>query len=113
MDDKICIKTNYPKYKFSEIYTPFLFTKLREYHNGFFWSWLGCIHAVTRHKLGLKAEAENALKNIAKKIIEHKGIFEVYGQHEKPIDSFLYKSEIGFAWSAGLFVWACKEIGLK
>lgn len=111
LNTSFCIQTNYPKYTPYEIYPPFLVIHMEDYHNGLIWLWLGCLHAVVIFRLGMKKEAKEILLKLAQKIIDFKGVYEVYDKG-KPVRRFFYKSEQGFAWTSGLFVWACKQMGL-
>ncbi len=112
LDKGASVATNYPKYSCHDIYHPFLFINMGDYHNGMSWLWLGALYAVTLYRTGLKEESHKALYKLAKKILEFKGVFETYSKG-KPVKRLFYNSEDGFAWSAGLFVWACKEVGIK
>jgi len=111
IDHSFSVETNYPKYKRRHIYPPFHLIQMSDYHNGVKWLWLGCIDAVSKYIIGRKKEALLAIDKIAQKIIEFDGVYEVYSDG-KPLNRFFYKSEQGFAWSSGLYVWACKELEL-
>ncbi len=109
LDKGFCIGTNYPKYDNKHVFPLFFMIHLHDYHNGLQWLWLGCLDAVVKHRMGLKKEAIETLEKLAEKIIEYNGIYEVY--HEgKPVKRTFYKSETGFAWSSGLFIWACRQV---
>lgn len=108
LESDFSIATNYPKYSSKETYAPFSFIRMSDYHNGLIWVWLGCVNAVAKYTAGYPDEARHILHQIALKIVEYKGVYEVYN-HGKPVNRFFYKSEHGFAWSSGLFVWACKQ----
>lgn len=101
-----CPATNHPKYPISRVYTPYRFINLHDYHNGMKWLWIGCIQVSALHLAGHTQQAMDSLEKISKKILEYKGIYEVYF-HGVPVKRLFYHSEKGFAWSAGLFVWAC------
>ena len=112
LEESACIGTNHPKYPPHFIYPPFWLINMSDYHNGLYWLWLGCLHSVALDRLGFKDEARKTLFQIAHKIVEFKGVYEAYCG-EKPVDRLFYHSEDGFAWSAGLYVWACKEVKLR
>jgi neutral trehalase len=112
LDSGFTTGTNFPKYEWKHIYPFFFPLRIPDYHNGLQWLWLGCIDAVTKNMVGMKTQAKDLLAEIARKILEYKGVYEVY-HLGKPVRRLFYKSEQGFAWSSGLFVWACKEVGLK
>lgn len=81
-----------------------------DYHNGLSWLWLGAVDALAKHKLGLKAEAEETLLKMASAIIKYNGVFEVYDKNGKPVKRLTYVSEYPLAWSAGLFIYAAEKI---
>jgi len=112
INEDFCTATSFPKYPHKHVSKLFYIIKLHDYHNGLKWLWLGCLDAVSKFTVGMKKESKELILNIAHKIVEHKGVYEVY--HEgNPVNRLFYKSEKGFAWSSGLFVWACRELGLK
>ena len=47
---------------------------------------------------------------MAKKMDEYNGVFEVYFKG-KPLKRPFYSSARNFAWSSGLYIWACETIG--
>jgi len=111
INDGFCTITNAPKYHKKHIYPPFRLIGLADYHNGLQWLWLGCVDAVFKYRAGFRKEAYAVLNGISKKIVEYGGVYEVY-DNGKPVKRLFYKSEEYFAWSSGLFVWACNECGL-
>ncbi|MFC1616846.1 amylo-alpha-1,6-glucosidase [Candidatus Margulisiibacteriota bacterium] len=111
LDHGFSTQTNYPKYHNRHVYWPFFPLKLEDYHNGLVWLWIGCVDVVAKKIAGNNKAAYALLLKIAKKIIESKGIYEVY-HNNKPVNRFFYRSEQGFAWSSGLFIWACKELNV-
>ncbi|MCP4049957.1 MAG: hypothetical protein GY730_04545 [bacterium] len=112
LDHTFSTKSNFPEYRFRHIFPLFYPIRIPDYHNGLQWLWLGCADAIAKQRTGLKQDAYELLIRIAKKIVEYKGVYEVY-QDGKPLKRIFYKSEQGFAWSSGMFVWACKELGIK
>ncbi len=109
--DRIPLQTNSPKYpgRYLDILTRTL--GLRDYHNGLCWPLLGCIDAVARRQAGMEKEAESELERIAGLIVRDNTVHEIYTQEGKPYKHPLYTSEHPFAWSAGLFIWAAKQLG--
>ena len=103
----------YKKYSWYEVYAPFLFIGLKNYHNGLIWFWISCIAGIAFFKNGYEKEGLDLLNKIAIKINKDKTIYEVYTKKGKPMNNLFYKSEEGFAWSAGLFVWAYQELASK
>ena len=104
--------TNYPKYELKHIFPPFIPLFMADYHNGQDWLWIGCCDAVSKHMVGLKEEAVELLSNMAKKMDEYDGVFEVYFKG-KPLKRPFYSSARNFAWSSGLYIWACETIGIN
>ena len=111
IDHDFSVETNYPRYKKRHIFPFFHLVNMSDYHNGVKWLWLGCIDSVSKYIIGRKKEAMATIDKIAQKIIEYNGVYEVYDKGA-PLKRLCYKSEQGFAWSSGLYVWACKELGL-
>ncbi|MGE4170455.1 MAG: hypothetical protein AB7F28_07030 [Candidatus Margulisiibacteriota bacterium] len=105
MENEGCIQTNFPTYRKNLVFFPFRLIGLHDYHNGMRWLWLGCLNAVAEFQMGLKDQAHNSLLQIADLILRNNGVYEVYDQG-KPVNRLFYKSEEGFAWSSGLFIWA-------
>ena len=97
-------------YNWNDVYTPFLFIGLKDYHNGLIWFWVSCIASIALHKSGHKETALDLLNKISTKINRDNSIYEVYTNDGNPVKRLFYKSEEGFAWSAGLFVWAYQEL---
>ena len=111
-DEDFCIGLHYPHFKKEMVYTPFKWIDLGDYHNGLRWLWVGCIEAVSKIKAGLQQEGKEALERMANKIVQYNGVYEVYEPKGTPVKRLFYSSEKTFAWSSGLFVWACHEAGL-
>ncbi|PIY60488.1 hypothetical protein COY95_01510 [Candidatus Woesearchaeota archaeon CG_4_10_14_0_8_um_filter_47_5] len=100
-------RTNYPPYPFTQ--TSFLdfLVGLGNYHNySMIWLWLGCADALAKHTLGMKDVAQKSLAAIARVITRWGAVYEVYNEKGAPVRSWFYQSEMPFAWSAGMFVWA-------
>ncbi|MGC6368070.1 MAG: amylo-alpha-1,6-glucosidase [Candidatus Marinamargulisbacteria bacterium] len=93
------------------VYPPFLLINLKDYHNGLIWFWVCCVATVALYKNDFKEDAFNLFKVMAKKITRDNTMYEVYEPKKgKAVKRLFYKSEQGFAWSAGLFVWAYQEL---
>lgn len=107
-----CVALNYPDHQKEMVYKPFRWIQLADYHNGLRWLWIGCVEAAAKLKSGLEQDAKEALGRLARKIVEYKGVYEVYEPTGKPVSRLFYRSEKTFSWSSGLFVWACHECGL-
>jgi glycogen debranching enzyme len=112
LDEGFSTLSVYPHYERKHIYSLFLPLGMGDYHNGLQWLWIGCVDAVSKHTIGLHKEALALMSRIATKIVEHNGVYEVYDEGN-PVKRLFYKSEQWFAWSAGLFVWACHQIGFE
>lgn len=111
LDRGFSTHSNHPSYAPSVIYPLFFLLNMHDYHNGLEWLWLGCVDAVAKHLIGQEEEGRALLTRIAEKIMEYNGVYEVY-YNGAPVKRFWYKSEQWFAWSSGLFVWACHELGM-
>ena len=107
--NKVPLQVNYPLYPFWRI-PPALFPlEAYNYHNGSSWLWLGALNVIAMHKIGWKKEAKQELRRIASFVNKHGSVHEVF-LDGKPLNSVILKSEPYFAWSAGLFIKAVKEI---
>lgn len=112
LEDDVPIQLTYGKYSFFRIY-PFLrLGGMHEYHVGFSWSWLGCIDAMVKVKLGQKTEAVQILEKIATVMVRDDTVHEIY-YRGKSVRTLFYKSENPWAWGAGLFIAACRAAGVK
>ncbi len=112
LDSGFSTKTVFPEYPKKWVYPLFRLLGLHDYHNGLEWLWVGCADVIAKSMMGMHSEAHILLERISKKIIEHNGVFEVY-DNGKPVNRVFYRSEDWFAWSSGLFVWACHQVGVK
>ena len=98
------------QYSWKDIYPPFLFIGLKDYHNGLIWFWISCISSVALHNNNETGMAMDCLMAMSQKIIRDNSVYEVYNRTGEPVKRLFYKSEEGFAWSAGLFVWAYQTL---
>ncbi|MCX6710057.1 MAG: GH116 family glycosyl hydrolase [Candidatus Woesearchaeota archaeon] len=112
LENGVPYKTNYPKYRFSEIDFLLYPAGMKDYHNGMSWLWIGCAGILAKAKAGMKKESVQLAEKIAKKIIECNGVYEVYEENGKPVKRLFYKSEFPFAWASGLFLYTIKEAGI-
>ncbi len=72
--------------------------------------WIGALYALALFRHGEKEKAKKVLDKIAKKIIKHKTIYEIYTPTGEPAKRPLYINESPFSWSAGVFIWAYSEV---
>jgi len=100
------------KYLIFRIFIVNLLGGMKHYHINFSWTWLGSIYALAKLKIGRKKEALQILAKIAGAIVRDGIVHEIY-YNNKPVNIFFYKSEAPWAWSAGLFLYACKMAGFK
>jgi glycogen debranching enzyme len=100
----------YGKYTYKDVYPPFYAIGLSDYHNGLIWFWISCIASISFFKNNYKLEAIDLMQKMSKKICRDNTVYEVYTTHGQPVKRVFYKSEKGFAWSAGLFVWAYQTL---
>ncbi|NDD67722.1 hypothetical protein EBZ35_08780, partial [bacterium] len=105
------VPTVSPAYGSNQVYPPFRLIGLSDYHNGLSWIWVGCLEVVARWEMGDHSGATAALDRLAALIEGHQGVYEVYDKGQ-PVRRLFYRSEEWFAWSSGLFVWACQKTGL-
>ncbi|MDD5650934.1 MAG: GH116 family glycosyl hydrolase [Candidatus Nanoarchaeia archaeon] len=108
----IPLPSSFPKYS---VWRSPLTSHLRgslNYHGGYSWLWVGSLNVLALQKLGMKKEADEQLKQIADVIVESNNVYEVY-DNGKSVNKLLFKSEVPFAWSAGLFVFAYNKLNEK
>lgn len=104
-------KTNVPSYPSSLVSPTIRFFGAGNYHNnGMSWLWLGCVYAQALSRAGMKKQAVSTIESIAQIICSAGSVPEVVDQNGKPIERFFYKSEMPFAWSAGMFIKVCSDI---
>lgn len=101
------METNYPLYPLWRIGPLQLMVGMGDYHNrGCLWLQPGITYAISLWNVGRKQEAKIYLAKIARQIIKHKGVYEVYEKDGSPVRRIFYVSEHPFAWSSGLYLWA-------
>jgi len=104
-------KTNCPSYPIRYVSPVLRLAGIGDYHNNSVaWLWIGCISAAAYQKAGLKKQANKVMESMADKINEYGTVYEVYEKNGKPLNRLIYKSEVPFAWSSGLFIWATSRI---
>ena len=59
--------------------------------------------------MGRKDKAMKVLEKISQIIVDYGHVYEVY-QEGKPVNKMFFKSEVPFAWSAGLYIYACNKV---
>jgi glycogen debranching enzyme len=107
------VETNHPRYPFWRIPLVQFLAGVRDYHNrGCMWLQPGIWYTMCLWKTGKKAEARTFLSRIAAQITKHEMVYEVYEKSGDPVKRRIYRSEGPFAWSAGLFLYACNKIGI-
>ena len=115
---KLMAKSNVPmpvaesKYIIFRIFIINLLGGMKNYHIDFSWTWLGSIYVLAKLKIGKRAEVVSILEKISRVIVRDGTVHEIYN-NDKPVSLFFYKSEQPWAWSAGLFLYACKKAGFK
>ena len=103
--------TNYPKYGFGEVYTPLYLIGMQDYNDyGICWTWIGCIHALALKKANKVKIAKKVLNKLSNIFLKDQTVHETYEQNGKKVNRMFYKSESPFAWTAGLFILADKEV---
>ncbi len=111
IDFPVPCRTNYPRYPAAYESGLMRLIMLGDYHNASLaWLWLGCCLAVAKKKAGLEKEAAETLERMAEIINRHNMVYEVYEMDGRPVKRMIYKSEIHFAWSSGMFIYAVNEV---
>ncbi|MEM4397293.1 MAG: GH116 family glycosyl hydrolase [Candidatus Woesearchaeota archaeon] len=117
LDYSLKIKANetlrcvYPDYSENLISTQIKLIGLKEYHRNLTWIWLISLMAL----VFFKSKSPNnkkisfvLLERLSELIFKHNAVYEIY-ENNAPFKKF-YKSEMPFAWSSGLFVYAYNKI---
>ncbi len=107
--NKVPLQANYPMYPFWRIPPGLLAVDAYNYHNGSSWFWIGCLNSIALSNMGLRKEAKQELKTIARLIKENGSVHEVF-LHGKPIKSVFLKSEPFYSWNSALFLKAVNEV---
>ena len=112
------ISLAYPQYKRSLVFFPFHFLNMYDYHN-MIWLWLDSLYALILYKNNFKKKSLELMNKISDLIIKYDNVYEIYERNEDkkkkeyaPVSRFFYKSEVPFAWSAGIFIYTVKEMKL-
>lgn len=102
----------YPAYPIWRIPLIQILGGVPDYHNrGIVWLQPGITYAIALFRSGQKNQAKAYLTHIAAHIVKYNHVYEVYeASTGTPVNRLLYRSEGPFAWSAGLFLWATREI---
>ena len=104
------IRTNYPAYPKSRLSPTRFMSFSPGYQNNYYeWLWINCFYAVALNKTGNKKRAKEFLNYIADVIVKYEHVYEVY-KNSKPVEKSFFKSEVPFAWSAGMYIYAYKKI---
>ncbi|OIO65097.1 hypothetical protein AUJ68_04095 [Candidatus Woesearchaeota archaeon CG1_02_57_44] len=82
-----------------------------DYHSHAVWPWLGALAALANQRAGNRRAALAILHTMAGTINTH-GTQEILDQDGIPLRRLLYRSEHPFAWTAGLFILACRETSM-
>lgn len=108
----ITVYNTYPAYPIWRIPLVQILGGVPDYHNrGVVWLQPGITFAIALFRSGQKKQAKTYLTQIASHIVKYNQVYEVYeASNGEPVNRLLYRSEGPFAWSAGLFLWATREI---
>ena len=79
-----------------------------EYHNGWYWSWVGLLWCAALCKKGFIIEARRVFMMFRAKYGRYGTIHEVYDHFGIPVNSALYKSEPYFSEGIGMYLYAEK-----
>jgi glycogen debranching enzyme len=101
------VKSNYPKYPLWRIPLQNYLTGTSDYHNGCLWLQPGLMYVLSLIKMKRITQARSFLAKIANQIVKYQGVYEVYESSGEPVKRLFYQAEQPFAWSAGLFIYAC------
>lgn len=98
-------KTNYPRYPKSNVYTPFFFVGMGDYHNqGPYWSWISALEALVRED-----KREEIIRTLRTWAQSSGSIHEIYSSPGKATNRLFYTSEKDFSWTAGIILSALNK----
>jgi glycogen debranching enzyme len=85
---------------------------VRHYHDRHIWPWQGNVLAVAAARSGRPELARRSLEKVGSQAIKDGTFYEIYQPEGKlePVRGFWYKSEPDFLWSAGTYLWGCREL---
>jgi glycogen debranching enzyme len=102
--------TVFPRYPFWKINPVCFPLGIGDYQNGNSWSWIEILLVIAKNKYGRVESAKKDLTSISRVILKNGHLHETYFLDGNPFDHLLWKSAVPFAWSAGLFLYAVKEM---
>lgn len=104
------LKTNYPAYPWWRLSLTRFLSFSPGYQNNYYeWLWISCFYAAALNKKGKKEKSIKILEKISQTIVAGGHVYEVY-QEGEPVNKMFFKSEVPFAWSAGLYIYAYNKI---
>lgn len=109
--DRPFVKLAYPSYPFYRIEILNSLLGLADYASGdgMYWVEPICLFILCLKKINREKLANEFLINLAEKVVEYGGIYEVYEKDKKsPVRRFNYRAEFPFARSSALFIAAVK-----
>jgi hypothetical protein len=111
--NKFTLETNFPHYPWWRIPIQNHLAGISDYHNrGCLWLQPGILYAICLHELGHKKKSEEIIQLLSNQIVKFNDVYEVHERNGQPVNRRFYKSEHPFAWSAGLFIYACTTLSL-
>ena len=93
------------KLPLSNIFLPNIIIGQEAYHNGWCWSWVGCLFCAALVKMDMKESAQTRLNLYTTLKNKYGTLHEVY-HNEKPVDLLFYKSERSFSEAIGCYMYA-------
>jgi glycogen debranching enzyme len=91
--------------------------KMQDYHQSC-WPWLGIASAAARAKVGQRQRALDELARVAGAVVRDGDFLELYdartgAPYERQSPLGRYEAARGFTWSAGMYLWACQQLGVQ
>ena len=85
-----------------EVFIPFFFIGLADYHAKIEWSWLAPLEMLAYRTVGNTKELNARKKAFDTLVTTFGGVFEVY-ERNAPVKRWFYRSETNFAWALGVY----------
>jgi hypothetical protein len=101
--DTVCPPAGFWKPTRKDVYVPFFFVGLSDYHGMMEWSWLASIEIAAYRVSEQKEEADKRAKAVLHLINKYGSFYEVYDK-DAPVKRLIYRSESDFSWGLGLLI---------
>jgi glycogen debranching enzyme len=108
--DKPLVRLSYPSYpaKYQELFNRLF--GMGDYTGGLYWPEPALLYILSLARLGKKKEAGARLEEFAARVVEHRGVHEIYTEDKKPLARWQYRAEYPYARGAALYILANNSV---